>query len=504
MRRPLAAILGLLGLPAAALAVELESGINAEGYWTDNVYSQTFDEVDDFSIRTSPWGELVDRDGEFTWGFRYQPAYEYWLEEDDVNGLDHDVAARAGWRVTPRTTLRVADRFQRWHSVARANEFAPPGEDIVVAGRRVEYKTNALSGIVEHWLTPRDLLLFNSSFTYQDFSEEGQFDRDFYGTSLVYRHRWSERATLGGLASWSRQAIDGGDVELADGTDAEDRETDYFNVSGLFLYAISPTLTFELSAGPALIKSDVPDLSVPATFAQYPRRGVAGTGGLVQFLIDADTCPRTSGGLRYVSGLCQVVSPPVTGPALGAVSGVEPLLQAGQVEDADDTTVTYFADIALVKQWERWRGEISYSRIEDRSTGFGAVSDVFYGNLSWQITRRFSAKVIASYEMRELSNEVPIAVIIVENQPTGLAAPNPILAARTLGYGSVVVESGSGLDVILSSLQLNYALTPRSSMYATFGYRDEQNEGDIVAVRDMQRFSVALGFSYVFDPIDLF
>jgi hypothetical protein len=499
MRRPLAATLVLLGLPSASLAVELGSGISSEGYWTDNVYAQSVGEVDDFSIRVSPWGEVLDRDGDLTWGLRYHPSYEYDFHEDDINGFDHDVLGNVGWRVTPQTTLRLAERYQKYHSLSRFNEQQAPGEDVVVAGRRVEYESNAVTAGIEHFLSVRDLLVVNASFTQQMFSEVGQRDRDFYGTSLVYRHRWSERITIGAVGSWSRQTVEtilAGEDEL---------QTDYYNVSGLFTYLVSPTLTFEVSAGPALIQSDTRESGAPAggfnNLAEFPRRQ---GGGGTQFLLDEDTCPQDSNGNGILSGRCQIISPALNQAQLATVSGVlngVPLV--GSVPSADDSTTTYFADVALIKDWERWRGELSYTRSEDRSTGFGAVSDIFYGSLRWQVARRLSAKVIASYEIREQSTEQVFFVPLLQNSLTGIPVPPLVVAARTVGVGAQLTDTDTGLDVFITSLQLNYDLSPRASVYTTLFYRDEQSDGEVFLERDMQRFSITVGLRYVFDPIDL-
>jgi hypothetical protein len=499
MRAPAAAMIAILGIPATSGAVELDTGISSEGYWTDNVYSQSVGEVDDFSVSVAPWGQLNDPDGEVTWALRYEPSYEYWLTEDDVTGFDHDASGRIGWRITPRTTLRLGERYQRFHSLSRFNEQAAPGEDVVVAGRRVEYTSNIVNGGVEHWLTPRDFLVLNSNYLHQTFDEEGQSDRDFYGTSLVYRHIWSERMSFGVVGSWSRQS-----VQLLTDED-EDRETDYYNISGLFNYVVSPTLRFEASAGPAYISSNVSDFSAPAGgfngLQEFPRRR---GGANQQFLIDADTCPRNSAGDRILTARCQIITPAVPGTNLGAVSGElngVPLI--GSIPGADDSTTTYFADIALIKDWERWRGELSYTRTEDRSTGFGAVSDIFYGSLRFQVTRRLVAKLNLSYELRDQTNENVAFVAVVQNSLTGIPNPPWIVAARTVGVSAELVDNNSGLDVTIASFHLNYDLTPRSSVYAMFIYRDEQSDGDVFLVRDMQRFSVAIGINYFFDPIDL-
>jgi hypothetical protein len=167
----------------------------------------------------------------------------------------------------------------------------------------------------------------------------------------------------------------------------------------------------------------------------------------------------------------------------------------------DDSSSTYFADVTLVKDWERWRGEISYQRREDQSTGFGAVSDIFYGSLRWNVTRRLTAKVITSYEIRESATETVALVAVEDNE----ASPAPAFpqVARTQYVNAELVGSDFGLDVIVASLQLNYDLSPRSAIYSTILYRDEQSSGEVFLERDMQRFGIAVGIRYVFDPIGL-
>src|SRR5512145_1030942 len=129
MRVWVACMTALWAFPMATAATNLNSGVASEVHWTDNLFSDTEDEVDDYSARLSPWAEITDPDGNVTWGVRYVPAYEQYLDETDLSGFDHDVYTRFGWRLNGRTTLRVGDRFQRYHSLARFNEQADPGED---------------------------------------------------------------------------------------------------------------------------------------------------------------------------------------------------------------------------------------------------------------------------------------------------------------------------------------------------------------------------------------
>lgn len=492
MRARIASMTALLTFPMAAVAVDFNSGIASEGYWTDNVYSQSVEEVDDFSVRVSPWGEFVDADGDVTWGLRYGPSYEYYLDESDVRGFDHDAEARVAWQMTPTTTLRLADRFQRYHSLSRFNEQQAPGQDIVVAGRRVEYRTNAVNASLDHFFTPRNILSVGLYYTTQDFSERGQLDRSFYGTSAFFRHILSERTTIGASASWSRQSVDQ--------IDLDQRDTDYVNLSAFFSYAFSPSLHLEASVGPALVLSDVDDTNLPATVvrADFPVTTLADG----RHYIDADLCPRNNAGERILSLECGVVDPAL-GSGQGPGNATADLTVFG-APSPDDSTSTYFANVSLVKDWERFRGEISYRRNEDQSSGFGAVSDIFYGSLRWQVTRRLSAKVITSYEIREQATESIALVTVVANRPApGTDALLFPQVAQSQYVNATLVGSDFGLDVIVASLQLNYDLTPRSAIYSTILYRDEQSNGEVFLERDMQRLGIAVGIRYVFDSIDL-
>lgn len=481
----------LLGLPLAAAATELNSGIGSELHWTDNVYFQSTDEVSDYSGRISPWAEVADRDGDFTWGLRYEPSYEYYLHEQDARGFDHDADGRLAWQMGQRTTLRLADRFRRYQNVSRFNEQAEPGEDVTAATRTSELTTNELSAGIEHLLDGRNTLFVNLYTSLQDYDDEGQIDRDYYGSSLVYWHRWSERATIGATASWNRQT--------ATHPDFDDRDTDYYNLSALFFYELSPTLHFSASAGPALVVSDVADFDAPASVnrATFP---LFQTASGVHF-VDADTCPRNGAGERQLTLECNVLSPAL-GPgqlaSLGANTTSFPV--TGPVPSVDDSSTTYFADVSLTKDWERFQGALSYRRSEDRSTGLGAVSDIFSASLRWQATRRFNARLTTSYQIREQATEGLVLVSEVSNQPTPV--PAFPLAAQTQAVRIESVGSDASMDVMVATLRLDYALTRRSTLYSTMVYREETFDGEALFARDLERFAIAIGIQYAFDPFD--
>lgn len=501
MRVWLACMTTFLASPLAAVATDINSGLRSDMNWTDNVYSQSEGELDDFSGRIAPWAEVADPDGNFTWGLRYAPTYEYYVDEDGLRGFDHDIEGRLGWRVAPQTTVRLAERFRRFHSVSRFNEQAAPGEDVVAVGERVRYKNNFVSGSLEHLFGPRDVVTVSAYHNYQDFAGATQPQRDFLGTGLVYQHSWDARTILGARASWSRQTLS--DWETLAGEDVDDRSTDYFNVSGVFRREISRSLFFELSAGPAYILSDVDDFVLPPAGVRlnFP---VLRLGGQPR-LVDADTCPRNKAGERILSTQCGVFSPPLTeGQAAVLQLNRVSVPITGTVPDADDSTLTYFADVSLVKEWERLSAELTYERRESQSSGFGAVSDIFYGALRWQVTRRLSAKWLTSYEIREQATDSIVFVTTVSNQaPPPFLSGTYALAAQTQAIHPDLVSRNVGLDLFVTNVGLTYQLTRRSAIYTNIYWRDEQSTGDVVLQRDMQRLGITVGINYVFDPYEL-
>jgi hypothetical protein len=493
MRVWLACMTALVGCPMTTSATELDSGVLSELHWTDNVYSETIEEVEDYSTRIAPWAELADPDGEVTWRLRYSPAYEYYLDEDDLNGLDHAAEAHGAWRISGATTLRVEDRFQRYNSISRFNEQSAPGEDVIVAGRRIEYTSNRFGTSLEHLLSPRDVLLLNATYLTRRFSEEGQGNRDAYGASALYRHRWTERTNVGAVLSWNRQVVEQ--------VDLDDRQTDYFNLSALYTYEFSPSLHFEVSAGPALILSDALDTSIPPTVRRFDFPSFQRTDGF--HLIDADSCPRNNAGMRILDATCQTLSPALTPFQASQVRATQiDIPVVGDIPSPDDSNTTYFANVSLSKSWRTVRGVLSYRRSEDLSTGFGAVSDNFYGTLIWQVTPRFSATLAASYELLEQGTESLGLATTVSNEPSPFPAQFP-LAAQTQGVNAVLLSRDIGLDVIVTRLRMTYALSRRSTVYSDFIYRDETTDGDVFQVRDMQRLGISFGINFAFDPIEL-
>ena len=103
----------LFASSVGAGAEQLKLGVDSEVLWTDNVFGTIENTVDDTSGRVAPWADVSNDDGRFTWGLRYKPAYEYYLDQTDLRGWDHDVDGHLQYQFTRATKLRISERFAR-------------------------------------------------------------------------------------------------------------------------------------------------------------------------------------------------------------------------------------------------------------------------------------------------------------------------------------------------------------------------------------------------------
>jgi hypothetical protein len=497
----------LLLLPAAAGAEQLDYGVRTQAGWTDNVYGTPEDSsvtslgesielepVDDYSARISPWAQFSDGDGDFTGSIRYQPSYEYYVSETELNGFDHDASAFLAWRVGERTTLFLNDRFRQYRSILRFNENAGSlTEPAVLRGRRDEAMGNVTSFGVRRLLSPRDELTFSAGYTFREYEQAGSSDIDSWSVGSFYRHTLDPRTTIGLSGSWLRQTFS---RQFGD-----DAITDYYNLSGSLEYMFSRTLRLELSAGPAMIDSNTEILSFARTF------GVRSFAGF-PVAIDADTCfalnqsqpvqpdPGLPGYNPRVARLgfqgCGVSSDRIlTDEEVALVSGVtefqpSELDATGSIVpldtgDVGDPELTYFARMALVKEWEVWRAELSYERSADESGSFGggSVRDALALGLRWQPAALWTFHLNTGVQLLEQAAEAAIpSLFIVQNQPVPAGVTSVPTIAVVQGVIVSVDDSALSYNYVYATLSASRKLTKRASAFASLNWYHQEQDLD--------------------------
>jgi hypothetical protein len=501
------ALLVALGPLPARADVELEAGVRADGTWTDNVFGVD-DEADkdsDFSVRTTPWVTLDEDDGAFRWDVRYAPAYEYFLQESELRGFDHDASGKLSWQVGERTRVYASEHYSRFRTLSRFNEtVAIPGggTGTVVESQRRKLESNDASVGIAYELSRLDevsLTVVSGLFDYGDFpGDDPAADRqsrtdkvDYLSAAAVYSHILSRNVRVGAQAFWRSHEFEyvGGFQE----------ETDYYGAAFSWNQVVDRTLRFDATAGPAYV---VPDDPGPETFRQQGvlRFPLAQVGSNF-FFFDARTCPRGPGGVRiFVSG-CRIIPQPIGPFLLAIVQSITGDFET--VIDADVSSyVTFFAEAALTKEWTpNWKTSLSYERRDDQAAGNGvsSIADTVTLTSSWRPSPRWVVDASGSWVRREQAGEgdVLVPVYVVEN--TRLLVGIPRVAERIRLIGIPVDQDQETTSYYLNA-GVTFLLNARTSLNARAFWVDEETESPF-QTRNYDRFSVWFGVEYRFDPL---
>jgi hypothetical protein len=177
----------------------------------------------------------------------------------------------------------------------------------------------------------------------------------------------------------------------------------------------------------------------------------------------------------------------------------------GTLTSVDDSgfgalEVTYFARLALIKDWERWHAEVSYERSSDDSgtLGTSSVQDALQLVLRWEPARLWSVALTGGYSLLDQASDVAIpSLLILENEP--VEVEDNALSYTT---GSV-------------SLSASRQLSERSSLFAAlYWYQQRQKvelddsisfvpgvTGDDESISRWNNLTLWVGFDYHFDTL---
>ena len=465
------------------------------------------DPVSDFSLRLSPYLGINDPEGNLTWSLRYQPSYEAYLHESDLNGFDHSASGTLGWHFADRWQLHLQEYYSLFENTTRFNE-SEGTTDPLVGFESQEIRANRTLVVLTHALTPRDNLSMDLGYNFYEFPDGGGNDRTVPSAALAYEHVLSERTTIGTRLSWVQQAYD----RQAGGDD----KTQFYNLSATLEYRFSPTLRLEAEAGPTWIDSQ------PAEQFQVRQFGVqqlrfSPNGPVFPVAIDADTC--AFGGVpgrasvRQFEG-CGASSDrvltdeelAVIEPILSEVPTVDEQGLDLDVTDSESNDLTYFARLGLFKTGENWNGSLVYHRSNSDSAQFGSssVADTLEGTISWSPFRHWTFNLSAGVSLQEQTSDqlVPIAFQLV-NVP---APPGVTSVAEIAQVQSLVASTRDNSEEYLTqsiSLGALRQLTQHSSVFASVYWYSSRQDVEVSGFEDQRWDNLTLwvGLDWAFDTI---
>lgn len=506
MRYAIIAIAAGICLALPAPAEELRLGLSASLEYDDNLFNAREDseseKEQDVVFRTSPLLELSRSQGDLTYSLRYALRWESYIVESGFDNFDHTFLGRASWRLGPRTQLTLTDSFFITQSISRRQQLEEADVDVEpdvrVETDRQRLKSNSALLELTHRFTPRIESATTASYRLFRSNEENTFDSDFYAVSNRFLYDLDRRNRVGGGIAATLQSFE-------NSATGEGSDTLFYNAFLSWIHVFDPTMTLRLQVGPTFVDSDpAGDERSEFDVVRFPFRSTPSGGAR---LIDPATCPITDDGQPFLAETCDTFPTelsPLEAFQLQNLRTVIPL-----VDDSDSTgqRTTFFADINITKQWERWVFAFSYRRTDSGTSGQGqsSVLDLASLQASWTPSSRWTVRMTGSFANRESATDQVTSAI-------GLM-PAQIFVARP--GGTIVLPAAESVDVRLvesdqafsvqswrASLLVQRRLGRRSSVSLRFTYLQQEQDDDFVQSK-LENLLIGLSFAWRFDPIIL-
>jgi hypothetical protein len=515
-----AAIAGLL-LPALSGAEELDLGWFGTVDYDSNVFNtdEDGDATDDVVLRTGPVLGLRRSQGDLTYDVRYEPRYETFVDNSELDEFDHSAFGRLRWQLDAATAITAVNRFSITHSANRATFITdpaapdvPPSLDVEV--ERQELILNSASLEVAHSFTPRLRGTMTGSQSIFRTDHEDRFDSDTYNARGELLYMLNPRDQVGGGIAVNFN--DFSDIENPDGSTEQGQDVTSVNPFLRWVHTFDPTFTLSVQAGPTWIDVDQPDPPDQADVVPYPLRQV---GPGVSF-INASTCP-TDDGVPILSNDCMP-----HGEIFGGVNTLDIVnrLNASPVtvfldDDRDERgeDITIFAAVSLQKRWERFRTALSYQRQDSNSSGVGqsTILDVLSLFMAWEPVKLWSVHLLLQASLRDQTNEQQGTVLGIE--PTAVEVRNvfipgrtdcpctifPVPASRSVSLRLVDNDSFQEALTYRANLKIKRRIGRRSEVFGVLDYfwQDVENSLDN---RQFDSFRATIGARWMYDPIHVF
>ncbi|MGH7288192.1 MAG: hypothetical protein ACREI8_09280, partial [Myxococcota bacterium] len=181
--------------------------------------------------------------------------------------------------------------------------------------------------------------------------------------------------------------------------------------------------------------------------------------------------------------------------------------------DLGGATLTYFASLALLKDWETWHARAAYVRSNSDAGSFGvsSVQDSFELGLSWEPAHLWRLALTGSYAIQDQANDVvvPTGVILV-NEP----APAGVTSVQNIATVQKVLAEVSNNAVSYSVASINFTATRQltrhaSAFFSLYWYDQEQKlevDDDSLLTDDEQvtrwnSLTLWVGLNWQFDTI---
>lgn len=490
-RARICAILGLVMLmPAFTNAREVELSVENRVGGDSNVFRRTAPKNEDGFYEFAPRITLRERRRELNYKFAYLPVYQTFFGIGNVDGWDHQARGRLEWNATPRDTFA----FTQWFSSARTLRLSDPndvslGPTILEESDRERIRRINAEVSYSRAFTPTVSGRVAVDFSDTDFDSPFSIDSRAFGGSLSGNLAVDEQTTLGLYASTRYRENRG--VGLQTSSTAI-----IGNIAGTFSHAFPNDVQLSVQVGPSFIATDT-DALPGVTIAQYDIFNIGGTN--VARVIDA-----VGGNCRSRNLDLLLACPLAAVPSSTTLPPNAPVTLAAPADGSaeENTDVSYFAEIRLIKYWEESNAEFAYTRSEANNSGSSSsLVDTVSLRFRWRPVRKTAVSLEGEWSEREVVSDLRQSVVAVTPGPS-LGAGTGLFFAQASSVQSLVFDDSTNSAQILwrANLRIEQRLTEKLTAIGWTSYTHSTRSRRLAADTSLEVIWGFVGLRYVFDP----
>jgi predicted porin len=475
-----------------ALSAELEFSASGDVEYDDNIYRERDRKKDDVLFRLRPAVRIYeDRGDDLNYSFGYEAPIELSLDGgSDYDEVDHLGNGSVRYHVNDRFELFASDHYGYIRSTLRRHDEVT--DTLGFSGindrrDRIEINDAVLGG--SYSFSPRTVARLIATSSYFDSSRDDRAEVYSLGATADAQYRLTLKHQVGAGAGYSFQ-------DFGDRQDISGSQTDTYRMFGSWRWSISPTLAFDLEAGPAYLQTDQESASAVRTTSLVAfRHNDAGQ----LFVANFASCGVING--ITVESEC-VYNIPATGVNLSQAQVVTNLNPGGE----DDDQVTGFVEAVLAQRWTPVLATaLRYTRHQGDGSGLGGTVIVDAVSLSndWDFAERWHLNFRGDFVRRESAFDLNQTYDVVRAAGLGDGVPAG-LAVRTGSAFNSKRNYNIDTDSWSVAARITHDLFKTTSLYAQVRYHEQDSRGDSLgSSSDFENFLATFGVRHVFEPIPL-
>jgi len=544
MKRAIFTTLSVVCAALPALSANLEFAAGGEFEYDDNVFRTITQRKDDELFRLRPGVRIYEEHGtDLNYSLGYEAPVELSVNYGNrINDADHWSNDSFTYHVNDRVELFGTDQYGYLRSTFRHAPLDTNTQSLGLGTQsfidhrdRVTVNNGELGS--RYHFSPRTVGELVADSTFFNSTRADRAEVWTAGATADLKHQLTLHHQIGVGAGYSYQ-------DFGERLDISGSHTNTYRVFGTWQWSVTPTLTFDMNAGPAYLETEQNSapparvaFAVPFTLlAAQPVRSGEFFNLNGQPLANPDGSPVAVGpdSLLVSSFATQGVGGGV--PNCASVNGravavgCHPNIIINSYTDLNtvvnvlndiktmtninahgtrDTTVTGFVEAGLSQRWApHLTSALRYTRSQGSAAGAGGtvIDDAVSLSNLWDFAERWQLSVRGDYVRRKSAFSInqTFDEVLGNSSPDPFPAGHVAIATRT----GTSFNSSQHVEIATESWsvagRITHQLFKTTSLYAQFRYSEQTSGSNTLGSNsDFTNFLATFGVRHVFEPIPL-